>query len=197
MMSEWEIQEEGALDVDIRHLKMQSAQAIRSVQDALVELITNSDDAYGKMGETEAGVVIRVTRKRRSTPSVIEVRDRAGGMTLEEMKNKILRYGGFDAPLASRGYMGRGAKDIVALGNVVFESVKDGWVSRVEISKDFQKKVMKPARASENHYKDYGIKPGRGGTRVTLELAKAHVPHHDTLCRDLQRQFALRDILQR
>ena len=52
MVREWTTLEERTVEVDPRHLKMQSAQAIRSVVEALVELVTNSDDAYGRIGDT-------------------------------------------------------------------------------------------------------------------------------------------------
>jgi hypothetical protein len=64
MAREWTILEEGTVDVDARHLKMQSAQAIRSVLDALVELVTNSDDAYEEAGDDNGKILIEVTRER-------------------------------------------------------------------------------------------------------------------------------------
>src|SRR4030042_273422 len=110
MVREWQVLEEGTIPVDPRHLKMQSAQAIRSVLDALVELVTNSDDAYGP-GEERGKIIITVTRERGERSGIIVVKDRAGGMTLDEMKQKILRYGAFSAGERRRGFMGRGAKD--------------------------------------------------------------------------------------
>ena len=122
MARKYTIGEKYALEVDPRHLKMQSAQAIRSVLDALVELITNSDDAYRALGDEKGRIIIEVTRRRGEKPGDIVVKDRAGGMTLEEMIEKILKYGSFSASNKSRGFMGRGAKDVVALGNAKFES---------------------------------------------------------------------------
>ena len=52
----WTVGEEKDVEVDRRHLKMQSAQAIRSVLDALVELITNSDDAYRGLGDEKGKI---------------------------------------------------------------------------------------------------------------------------------------------
>jgi hypothetical protein len=179
---------------------MQSAQAIRSVLDALVELITNSDDAYRGNGIVDEGgkIIIEVTRRRGEQPSCIIVKDRAGGMTLEEMKEGILKYGAFSAQQESRGFMGRGAKDIVALGNATFESVKNNKINRVEITTEFRRRIYKPRNAKQEDYREFGLKPERGGMRVQLEVDKAHtVPQHENLCRELSRHYALRDIIRR
>ena len=200
MINEWAVQEEGDVPVDRRHLKMQSAQAIRSVLDALVELITNSDDAYRGNGILDEGgkIIIEVTRRRGEQPSCLIVKDRAGGMTLEEMKERILRYGAFSAQQKSRGFMGRGAKDIVALGNARFESVKNNKINRVEITNEFRRRIYKPRNAKQEDYKEFGLKPERGGMRVQLEVDKAHtVPQHESLCRELSRHYTLRDIVGR
>ena len=198
MVREWMTLEERPVEVDSRHLKMQSAQAIRSALDALVELVTNSDDAYGLAGDDRGKIIITVTRERGERSGVIVVKDRAGGMTLDEMKQKILRYGAFSAGEWTRGFMGRGAKDIVALGRASFESIKDNHVYRVELDSDFRSSVKKPVKACDEDYAKHGLRPGKGGMEVTLEISKRYkVPQHETLIRDLQRHYALRDIFQR
>ena len=197
MVREWKVLEEKTVEVDPRHLKMQSAQAIRSALDALVELVTNSDDAYGP-GDEKGKIIITVTRERGERSGIIVVKDRAGGMTLDEMKQKILRYGAFSAGERTRGFMGRGAKDIVALGRASFESIKEDHVYRVELDSDFRFSVKKPVKACDEDYAKHGLRPGKGGMEVTLEVSKRYkVPQHETLSRDLQRHFALRDIFQR
>lgn len=187
----------GVVEIDPRNLKMQSAQAIRSVTDALEELITNSDDAYHKIGDKKGKIIIEITRERTEKSGVIVVKDRAGGMSRDEMQEKILKYGGFQAAKESRGFMGRGAKDIVALGKARFESIKNGTISCVELDSEFRKDVKKSAKAVKADYDNLGIRPNKGGMKVTLEVSKQHkVPHNETLVRDLQRHYALRDIIQ-
>lgn len=198
MAREWKTLEEKTIEVDPRHLKMQSAQAIRSVLDALVELITNSDDAYCRAGDRKGKIIIEVTRERGERSGVIVVKDRAGGMTLDEMKQKILRYGAFSAGDQNRGFMGRGAKDIVALGRAIFQSIKEGQVYRIELDSDFHYNIKKPVKATKDDYAEHGLRPGKDGMQVTLEVSKRHrVHHHETLIRDLQRHYALRNIIQK
>lgn len=197
MAREWTTIKEGTVEVDPRHLKMQSAQAIRSVLDAIVELVTNSDDAYWEIGDAKGKIAINVTRERGERSGVIAVKDRAGGMTLQEMRQKILKYGAFSAGEQARGFMGRGAKDIVALGRAIFQSIKDGRVQRIELDSGFHASIKKPVKAGKEDYKEHGLRPGKGGMFVTLEVSKRHkVPQHSTLVRDLQRHYALRDIFQ-
>lgn len=198
MDRKWTIVKEKDIEADLRLFKMTSAQAIRTVVEALVELITNSDDAYRGLGDEKGKIIIEVTRRRGEKSGDILVKDRARGMTLKEMEEKILKYGGFYAMDKSRGFMGRGAKDVVALGNATFESIKNGKINHVEITSEFRTKIMEPMPARNEDYKQFGLKPGRGGMRVKLEVGKNHkVPQHETLCRDLQRHYALRDILRR
>lgn len=198
MDQEWSVIEETPITVVPRLLKMQASQAIRNLPDALVELITNCDDAYRNLPDDQGKIIIEVARRRGDTSGRFVVKDKAGGMTVAEMKDKILKYGGFSASEESRGFMGRGAKDVVALGPAVFESIKNGYVHHVEITAEFGTKIMKPIKASAEHYKYFGLKPGRGGLRVTVEVTKNHkVPQHETLCRELQRHYALRDIVRR
>lgn len=198
MDRQWAVIVEKDVEVDRRHLKMQSHQAIRSVQDALVELITNSDDAYRGAKDEQGKIIIEVSRHRGEKSGVIVAKDRAGGMTRQEMEAKILKYGAFSARDRSRGFMGRGAKDVVALGNATFESIKAGKIHRVEITSEFRTRIMQSVPAGDDDYREFGLKPEKGGMRVTLEVDKDHkVPQNDTLCRDLQRHYALRDILSR
>jgi len=198
MDRKWTIAEEKRVEVDRRYLKLNAARAIRSVVEALVELITNSDDAYRGLKDQKGKIIIEVTRRRGEKSGDIIVKDRAGGMTINELKEKILKYGGYYAKAKSRGFMGRGAKDIVTLGNATFESIRDGKLNHVEITTEYNAKIMNSIPARDEDYKKFGLKPGKGGMQVKLEVGKKHkVPQHETLLRELQRHYALRDILRR
>jgi len=195
---EWVTESKQQIEVDSRHLKMQSAQAVRTVIEALVELITNSDDAYCRNDDSKGKILISVTRERGERSGIVSVIDRAGGLTLSEMNQKILRYGAFSAGKRTRGYMGRGAKDIVALGKASFQTIKEDYVHRIELDTDFSATIMKSVKAKAEHYEAAGVHFGKGGMQVSLEvIANYKVPRHDTLIRDLQRNYALREILQR
>lgn len=75
-----------------RYYHFQRQHAIRDVFDALVELITNPDDSYGRLykkqlrRENGGPILIDILEQRKGATSVVIVRDRAEGMTLQEMK---------------------------------------------------------------------------------------------------------------
>ena len=84
------------LDIHLaaRYYQFNRAFAIRDVFDALVELITNSDDSYHRLfrkgirPDDGGQILIEYLRQHRAN-SVIIVHDRAEGMTLDEMKDRL------------------------------------------------------------------------------------------------------------
>lgn len=179
-----------------RYIRHNAVHAITDIYDALVELITNSDDSYNRMGTSKRLIRIEVDRRRGGKSSYIIVKDRAEGMDLEQLKTKLGSLGERMSAKSDRGFMARGAKDLAALGDVMFESIKDGKYSWLRIRKDFR--IEYPARSSsvtDSIREKMGI-PRGNGTMVTLEVEHQHqIPQHDTLVQLLPRHFALRDIL--
>ena len=122
-----------AVEETERSSKLQAEQAMRGdVMRGLIELITNSDDSYEnmeKVGKKVSGLIlIEVNRKERT----IIVKDRAEGMTYDEMLEKLFKRGSKNEAFQSgtgRGNKGTGAKDIWGLGPFQFESVKNGHYS--------------------------------------------------------------------
>ena len=121
--------------------------SIKDVYDALVELVTNADDSYhrlykrGKIAKDGGDVLIEYLEQRKGKPSQIIVRDRAEGMDSSDMEDRLLHLGRFSSGEGSRGYMGRGAKDCSALGDVTFDSIKDpetgkAMIREVDIDSD-------------------------------------------------------------
>ena len=91
---------------------------------ALIELITNADDAYGD--EENKGKITVAVEHRRTKSWRVVVRNRATGMSGAEMVEKLgsagERTSGFESGKSLRGHLGRGAKDTAAFGPVTFES---------------------------------------------------------------------------
>jgi hypothetical protein len=141
---------------------------------ALVELITNADDAYGvtALGSNASSqpIHIHIERKRKS-PSIISVTDNATGMSAEEMRAKLTQPGnrtsGFHAGVCTRGLHGRGAKDVSYFGKTVFESIKDNYLSTCTIEQDLSCSIITALTADADR-KRLGIK--RCGTRVTIHV---------------------------
>ena len=166
---------------------------------ALIELITNSDDAYAASADSGVGrIAISVDRGRGREWSA-EVRDRAIGMTAEELVRKITRLGGrtsgFESGADRRGNLGRGAKDVAAFGEVSFEAIKSGRYACLLLRPDGTYVLEADERATKARRDSLGITRG-AGTVVTIRVAAGvRCPRQQTLKTKLSGHYQLRDIL--
>src|SRR6266446_5734966 len=123
-----------------RYYQFNRAFAIRDVFDALVELITNSDDSYHRLFKKglrphDGGqILIEYLAQRGGNPSFVIVHDRAEGMTLDEMKTNLGDVGTRRSEEGDRGFMARGAKDCTELGAMTVESIKDDRYYKCELT---------------------------------------------------------------
>ena len=165
---------------------------------ALIELVTNSDDAYASMAASTGKITIAIDRSR-GREWTAAVRDRASGMTASEMVDRITRLGGrtsgFETGASRRGHLGRGAKDVAAFGEAVFESIKAGRYGRLRLRSDGNYEVEADRKATEEDRSSLGI-PRGSGTAVTIRVAPGvKCPLHQTLKNKLSSHYQLRDIL--
>jgi hypothetical protein len=166
---------------------------------ALVEYITNTDDSYAKK-RVRGRIRIEVEHKRGDEPWDARVRDRAAGMTLAEMREKIgkqgVRTSGFAEGEPVRGNLGLGSKDPACFGKVIFESVKDGIYAWFAIDSDGERtSIPKPVRINRDVRDELGIPAN--GTVVTIHVTQhINCPRHDTLRQILSNHVLLRDIMQ-
>ena len=97
------------IEVDTRRLRHDSRRAVRDVYDALVELITNSDDRYQLLSKENVNhtgrIEIEIKRRRGNCPTILRVRDYADGMTLSSMDVKLGRTGGMVSGLEVGAYV--------------------------------------------------------------------------------------------
>jgi hypothetical protein len=184
-----------SLEYTKRHGYMTAQSAVRDLYDGLVELITNSDDSYYRARNEKGQILIEVAHKHKGKSQVI-VRDRAEGMTLEEMRNKIKKVGELTGAEGDRSFMGRGAKDCAVLGKVTFESIKDNKYHKCEVLPSMDFIPYGPStRATKDIRKRLSIPRGNGMV-VTIDVEQnIRVPRHDTLLSDLRWHYALRDIM--
>ena len=184
-----------------RRALIQSAKdAIRDVYDAIVELVTNSDDRYQVL-DADGVIEIELERRRGTGQSVLRVRDFADGMDLSTMEKKLSFIGGRESGLdtgeAVRGTHSRGAKDVAALGKVTFHSIAvDGRYHKCEITPYFDFVPHGSQRVTAKIRESLGIPQGTG-TLVTIELEKTQrVPQHDNLRKGTHDLVSLRGILE-
>ncbi len=198
------------LPVDQRIIDIDS-QRFASVEKALVELITNSDDSYTHLeqgpAEVSGRIVIRYERHDRG--AVLAVTDEAEGLSIDRLR-AVLTYGGAHSQLASggttgRGFFGRGLKQAVfGLGHGWIETIRDSRLSRVDLYRDESGSYVyddhdTDRAAASGDWARLGLPPGGHGTRVTVVVDNPQVtlPLHRSLVTALSGNFYLRDILQR
>ena len=163
----------------------------------LIELITNSDDAYG---ESRGKILIEVERRKGPKgPWKLTVRDRAKGMRSNFMEEALLKLGrrtsGFEKGEKVRGNRGRGAKDLAAFGPVTFESIRDDHYSKLRIDPTGAWALYPEHKVTEEDRSRLGI-PRGNGTVVTVDAgANVRCPQYGKLKERLSRHNQLRDIL--
>lgn len=164
----------------------------------LIELITNADDSYAR-ANASGPVRVEVDHSRSVPIRDVVVKDRASGMSSQEMETKLLTIGGRTSGLADgksvRGNRGRGAKDLVAFGNVEFTSIKDGTLSTVLLRQtgdcEFLRHDERPTPGDRSRL---GIMRGNG-TVVTVRCQGIKMPLHKRLGDLLTSDYQLRDIM--
>ncbi len=181
-----------------RNQMQQAFLSIQDVFDAIVELVTNSDDRYQHLG-IDGVIEIEIQRQRQNKPTIIRVRDFADGMTSAEMDLKLgwrgPRVSGQEAGENVRGTNARGAKDVAALGRVTFNSIAaDRHHHRCVIEgADFT--PFQSQRVTSKIRETLRLKTGTG-TVVTIEVEPRHnIPLHGNTVRKIESLVPLREIL--
>ena len=89
--------ESGTVDYTGRAFHQDAMEAMRGdIVRGLIELVTNSDDAYASLDRERVGKISVEVEHRKAQPWQVIVRDRACGMTAEVMKTRLKQLGGAD-----------------------------------------------------------------------------------------------------
>lgn len=163
----------------------------------LVELVTNSDDQYG---DQPGSILIRLPKPTDDGTWAVEVRDRASGLSYEQIEPKLLRFGGrtsgHERGEVKRGNRGRGAKDVSHFGQVRWDIFKDGkycwvWVDR----HGHGEKISKAIRADDALREQFGIPKNGIVATITCDRARFRRPQRDRIRQRLEYAVPLRRIM--
>ena len=172
-----------------RAYKFIKGSAINSILDALVELITNCDDAYDKGNIKDKYIDIELDYN-----GILSVTDQAIGLNSIEIENCFLQIGNYTSSENNRGFFSRGAKDICALGNIHFESIKNNLYSKLILDKNAKGKILIKDKNVYDENILLNIK--NNGLKVTIFLIDSIKILDPTDIIDLYpRQFNIRNIL--
>ena len=166
---------------------------------ALVELITNCDDAYNKrppeLGHEACPIEISVCDA--SPAPFLTISDRAVGMDGPRMDQALGSYTSATSTGADRGYFGRGLKDgILALGDGEVESVSNDAVHRAWLGIRGGQPYYEAQHPTETSNTGGGS-PAPSGTTVRIHVNRPDVapPTFRNLERQIPFHFMLRGIL--
>src|SRR3989344_2669958 len=193
-----------------RVIKTLSDSTIHGALDAIVELLTNSNDSYVRLEETgkkPSGIIeIHITRMSGGHCTHIKVIDEAEGMGFNSLKNSITFSGetsGFKEGMTVRGFFGRGLKEsIVALGKGHIMTLNEGILSTAEIYYDRQQEdavynLSTPIKNfSPEELKELGF-TGPTGTIVEIQInneKKNSIPGRNTIEEYITNHYTLREI---
>ena len=199
----------GSLDLPInpRIIQQMAMGTIRSVVDAVVELVTNSDDSYRKLeegGEIKGEIHIFVYRLKGGRCKELRVWDFAQGMTRDGLEKALEFAGetsGFEEGRSVRGLFGRGLKEaIISLGQAEIYTIRGEKLSATRIWWDphrrkAQYSPIEEMTPTDADRKEIGIESG-SGTLVKIKVTneKISVADYKTLKPQIQNHYALRDI---
>jgi len=196
------------LPINPRIVEQMAKATIRNFIDAVVELVTNSDDSYRRLEQqaiTEIGQIeIFVSRQKGGICKEFWVRDYAEGMTREELK-KAIEFGGktsgFEIGKTVRGLFGRGLKEaIISLGEGEINTIKDGQLNIAKVWWDERREkplygLEDGRKASREDREGIGIEKGNGTfIKINVKSEKIKIPEYDNLKQQISDHYALREI---
>lgn len=191
-----------------RVMKQFSLTTIRYLIDAIVELITNSDDSYKLLEQENVGVkgkiIVQIRRLKYSICEKLKLIDFAQGMDKNKLEQALTYAGatsGFEEGRSVRGLLGRGLKEtIIALGKAEIYTIKDDKLCIANVWWDEKAGLMcelleNPYSASEGEREEIGIIEGNGTVvMVTVINEKIKCPDYKTFLSQITNHYALRDI---
>jgi hypothetical protein len=178
-----------------------SGQAMKNdIVRALIELITNCDDAYSRANVT--GPIDIVVRRStvKDVPTTLTVRDHATGLNPKEMKESFGVLGGDKSGFAEgqevRGLFSRGSKDTAWFGETLFESIKDGEYTRLLLTSKMMGEI-ESVDADSSHYSSLGLDDGENGLSATIVVQRrdTRIPELRDLVDRLSRHVQLRQVV--
>ena len=195
------------MKVTARVAKQLGDESMGSLWEAIVEFITNVDDSYERLANSKkekswlGKCLIEYFPGGKKNFTTLIVKDQAEGMSYETLNKCFGHYGEKQSGSASRGHAGRGAKDASSIGDVTVVSIKDGLFSQIKLDphKVFHSYFVNQ-KAKKKDYDLIGLKQGKNGTAIMLEISPEKSGYHlraSDLLKKIPNHYALNQILDK
>ena len=193
---------QGQLKYTQRGFQQDAEEAMKGdVMRALIELITNVDDAYN--GEGQGHIEIVFNKSTEPYKGVFIVRDKAGGLDGSKMEIAFTNLGDKNqkamADMGTRGLFGRGAKDIASFGRARFLSIHNNKFSSLEINSrgEYQMDFFDDTPTEESRL-ETKLAQSESGLTAELYVHERHkIPTANEMIEKLQANVQLRDLINR
>jgi hypothetical protein len=144
----------------------------RDVLLALLELITNADDAYAGL---PGKIMLNISKPDPVTGVIdLSVADHAKGLEPQMLLEKFTVLGGLNEQFQegdnSRGLLGRGAKDVASLGSVTFSTIKDEVFSSLTLQSDGSWTAEEGTPALAEHREFLNLNEDQNGLTATMHI---------------------------
>ena len=193
-----------------RLIKQQAEATIQSLIDAVVELVTNSDDSYirSESGEEKhtGQIEIYVSREKGGRVKEFYIKDFAEGMSKENLE-KAIAYGeevsGLIEGKSVRGLLGRGLKEaILGLGEGEIFTRKNGILNTAKIWWDNkQRKALYEIFENSNCNSKFSeieefIRQKENGTFIKIKVKneRIKIPEYEGFKMQISDHYALREV---
>ena len=168
--------------------------SITNIYTALVELITNSSDAYKKK---EQSSVKKIHISIDANLKKLTVVDNACGIHKDNLTNFFGQVGNYTSTESSRGFFSKGAKDISAIGNMKIVSIFDNSISSCELHTNNSFIINNPNEtltATPADRQKYSIPDGENGTYIEVLLNDSFkLPIYEDIIK-IKDYYSVRDI---
>ena len=197
-----------------RQAQLTALGSITSLTQALVELITNVDDAYERLNKPnktyQGDCAIFYDRGGEARSTTLKISDKAAGMDSDKLYSVLKKHGDkIKSEGASRGFFARGLLDVSSIAEVFIQTVKDKKISTGQIKhQTFQYKIIDRDipinKVNQTIAKDiegfdfHKSKKLKNGTDIILKIppnSQINIPQVKTLIDNLKKQYQLRNIL--